>query len=88
MLLDFNQDVWAALSRYEQWSPDDALAMYRLLREANLRMFAGLSESQWDRDGIHAERGRITVREHCRHMAAHDVNHIEQIRRILRARQK
>jgi hypothetical protein len=25
----------------------------------------------------------LTVQELCRHMAAHDINHIEQIRKIL-----
>jgi hypothetical protein len=82
-LLDFNQDLWAYLGKYSEWSPEDAFTMFRLLREANLRMFEYLNPSQWERDGIHAERGLITVREHCRHMAAHDINHIEQIKRIL-----
>jgi hypothetical protein len=57
--------------------------MFRLLRQANLRMFARLTPQQWDRCGIHTERGKVTMRELCRHMAAHDVNHIEQIRKIL-----
>ena len=59
------------------------LGMFRLLREANLRMFARLTSEQWERHGIHSERGKLTVRELCRHMAAHDINHIEQVRRIL-----
>ena len=63
--------------------PQEALAMFRLLREANLKMFAQLTPEQWDRGGVHAERGKLTVRSLCRHMAAHDINHIEQIRRIL-----
>jgi hypothetical protein len=29
------------------------------------------------------ERGKLTLQELCRHMAAHDVNHIEQIRSIV-----
>jgi hypothetical protein len=32
---------------------------------------------------MHAERGRITVEDLARHMAAHDVNHIGQVRRLL-----
>jgi hypothetical protein len=42
-----------------------------------------LSQEQWECSGIHVERGRITVRQLARHMAAHDVNHIEQIERLL-----
>jgi hypothetical protein len=82
-LLGFNQDVWAMLGQYHAWSPEDAFAMFRLLREANLRMFELLTRSQWERDGIHAERGLITVGDHCRHTASHDINHIEQIKVIL-----
>lgn len=79
----FDQDLWANLGDYSSWKPADALAMFRLLREANLRMFAHLTSEQWERHGVHLERGKITVRELCRHMAAHDINHIEQVRRIL-----
>jgi DinB superfamily len=79
----FDQDLWAQLSDYRSWDPADALLMFRLLREANLKLFARLSHGQWERAGVHRERGRLTVRDLCRHMAAHDVNHVHQIRRIL-----
>jgi len=82
-LAGFNQELWAEWSDYRSWEPYDALRMFSLLRQANLKLFAQLTPEQWERYGNHTERGRITVRELCRHMAAHDVNHIEQIRRIL-----
>jgi len=82
-LAGFDQDLWARLSNYASWQPAEDLTMFRLLREANLRMFAQLTPEQWQRHGIHAERGKLTVRDLCRHMAAHDVNHLEQIRKIL-----
>lgn len=82
-LRDFDQDLWATLGDYAAWEPSEALEMFRLLREANLRMFAKLTPEQWERTGIHAERGKITVRDQCRHMAAHDINHVEQVERIL-----
>ena len=84
-LMGFDQDLWAQLSDYSSWDPQDALAMFRLLREANLKMFAQLTPGQWERHGVHPERGKLTVRSLCRHMAAHDINHIEQIRRILQS---
>lgn len=84
-LAGFNQELWARWSDYRSWAPDDALNMFRLLREANLKLFAQLTPQQWERHGNHTERGKITVRDLCRHMAAHDINHIEQIRRILGA---
>ena len=79
----FDQDLWAKLGKYEEWSAEDALRMFTLLREANLRMLKSLSEEDWERHGIHSERGKITVRDLARHMAGHDRNHVEQIRRLL-----
>jgi uncharacterized damage-inducible protein DinB len=82
-LLGFDQEMWARLGDYASWKPEEALEMFRLLREANLRMFAQLTPEQWQRHGVHAERGKLTVQELCRHMASHDINHIDQVRRIL-----
>jgi hypothetical protein len=82
-LASFDQDLWAKLGDYTAWDPKDAFAMFRLLREANIRMFGHLTPEDWQRCGIHNERGRISVWDLCCHMAAHDVNHIVQIRKIL-----
>ena len=79
----FDQDLWARLGDYKTWAPEDSLGMFRLLREANLRMLARLTPEEWDAHGVHGERGPMTVRTLCRHMAGHDRNHLEQIRRIL-----
>jgi hypothetical protein len=61
-LLGFDQDEWVRLGNYESWSATEALSMFRLLREANLRMFGRLPE-EWQRHGFHAERGRMTVED-------------------------
>jgi DinB superfamily len=82
-LAGFDQDEWARLGNYRSWKPAEALEMFRLLREANLRLLHGLSADEWERYGVHAERGRITVRDLARHMAGHDMNHVDQIRAIL-----
>jgi DinB superfamily len=82
-LMGFDQDLWAKLGDYGSWEPNEALSLFGLLRGANLRMFDRLSPEQWNASGTHAERGRITVRELARHMAAHDINHIKQIENIL-----
>jgi hypothetical protein len=82
-LPSFDQDQWARLGDYPSWSPAEALEMFRLLRDANVRMLRNLSCDEWDRFGVHAERGRISVRDLAQHMAGHDMNHIDQIRTIL-----
>jgi hypothetical protein len=78
----FDQDEWARLGDYDKWKPRDALEMFRLLRMANLRMFDQLTAEEWQRSGVHAERGLITVKDLALHMAGHDMNHVEQIRRL------
>ena len=57
--------------------------MFRLLREANLRMLTALSSEQWERSGNHVQRGTIAIRELARHMAGHDINHITQLERLI-----
>ena len=79
----FDQDLWARLGDYGSRNPQDSLSLYRLLREANVQFLRALSPAEWECFGIHAERGRISVRDLARHMVGHDLNHIEQIRKIL-----
>jgi uncharacterized damage-inducible protein DinB len=83
LLAGFDQDLWARLGGYASWTARDALEMFRLLREANLRMLRALSPEEWERGGKHEERGPLSVRDLTRHMAAHDVNHIRQVATLL-----
>ena len=83
VLYGFDQELWAQLGNYATWNARDALELFRLLREANLRMLHALLSEQWERSGGHVERGTLTVRELARHMAAHDINHTKQIEQLL-----
>jgi uncharacterized damage-inducible protein DinB len=80
----FDQEEWARRGDYTTWDPHEALEMFRLLREANLRLLARLTAEEWQSWGMHAERGRITVADLAGHMPGHDASHIEQIRRAMR----
>lgn len=84
-LAGFDQDKWALYGRYREWAIGDALTMFRLLRQANLRMLRRLQPEELRCFGIHAERGQISIANLIAHMAGHDLNHIEQIRRALSA---
>ena len=84
-LQSFNQEEWVRMGDHNSARPAETIELFRLLRHANLRLLAKLSEPQWECCGIHAQRGRITVRDLVRHMAGHDINHIEQVERILGA---
>jgi hypothetical protein len=82
----FDQDVWASTGRYASRDAATSMALFRMLREMNLALLRQLSPEEWDRFGMHAERGRESVRDVARYFAGHDVNHIRQIEAILVSR--
>ena len=79
----YDQELWHKLGEYSSRRPEESVMLFRLLREANLRMFAQLTPEQWQRHGVHAERGPMTVQDLARQIAGHDLNHLEQIQKIL-----
>lgn len=82
-LAGFDQDLWARTGDYASRVPGESLELFRLLRKANLQFLERITPEQWECFGMHAERGRITIRDLAVHMAGHDANHVDQIRRIL-----
>ncbi len=82
-LLSYDQELWSILGDYSTTDPNDSLQLFVLLRRANLGMFGRLSPEQWQSRGIHTERGEMSVRDLVTQIAGHDVNHLEQIRKIL-----
>jgi hypothetical protein len=80
----YDQDLWQTLGEYSSRDPQESLQLFRLLRQANLRMFDSLTRGEWQRHGIHVERGRMTVKDLAVQVAGHDTNHVAQIRMILR----
>ncbi len=80
----FDQDVWAKFSNYSQHDPDLSFEAYRINRERNLRLLKSLPRSMWSRYGMHSERGKETVTRVTEMMAGHDINHLGQIRRLLK----
>jgi hypothetical protein len=84
----YDQDKWAAALRYDRRDARQALAQFRMLREANLAVLKSLTPEQWKQFGIHAERGEETIETIAGMFAGHDQNHILQIERILARKKK
>ncbi len=78
----YDQDRWAAALRYRDASSEESLDELAALRRGNLRLLRALSPEEWERSGVHAERGVESVRRLFRLMAAHDLVHRRQIDRI------
>jgi hypothetical protein len=79
----YDQDAWAAAGRYSERNPRQCLEFFRAVREANLTVLKSLKPAQWKHHGLHAERGEETIERILHMMAGHDLNHLEQIERIL-----
>lgn len=79
----FDQDTWVTSGHYEKRDAQKSLELFRALREANLALLASLTPEQWQHHGMHAERGKETIEQITRMFAGHDLNHLQQIERIL-----
>jgi hypothetical protein len=79
----FDQDAWVRTGHYEKRDPRKSLEQHRVLREANLALLKSLSAEQWNDYGQHSERGQESIERIVRMLAGHDLNHIQQIERIL-----
>jgi hypothetical protein len=85
-IIGFDQDVWVTALHYDKRDLKRSLEQYRALREANLALLKTLTPEQWKHHGMHNERGPETVETIARMFAGHDLNHFQQIERILAAK--
>jgi len=81
--LPVEPDRWAVERQYQRNDVQEALAAFKTRREETLRFFRGLKPVQWERGGIHATRGRMTLKDFVELMAWHDDNHLDQLKRAL-----
>jgi hypothetical protein len=82
----FDQNVWAVSGHYEKRDPHKSVELFRVLREANIALLKSLTPEQWKHHGMHAERGQESIEHIVRLNAGHDINHIKQVERIVRAK--
>lgn len=81
-LAGYDQDSWAARLHYDDVDVALALSVLEANRAAHLRLYQGLTPADWQRVGLHAERGEESVAVIARLYAGHDRVHLKQMRRI------
>jgi len=81
-------DRSAQFQRFAGWSLDQLLDRFAELRRTNLEIVRDwhLTEAQLDLPGRHPELGAVTLRQLLATWAAHDLNHIAQIVRVMAGR--
>jgi DinB family protein len=82
-IVAYDQDSWVTSGHYEKRDPRKSVEQFRVLREANLALLASLEPAQWKHYGVHSERGRESIEHIVRMFAGHDMNHLQQMEKIL-----
>jgi len=81
-LVGYDQDAWAVRLRYDEADIEAALETFAALRRGHLRLLQRAAPADFDRVGIHAERGEESIRHMTKLYAGHDLLHLRQIDRI------
>ena len=77
----FDQDAWA--KRYEAYQFEPALALFQAARNWNLLYLTTVSQDDRHRPTTHPERGTMPFWTIVETMAGHDINHLQQIERLV-----
>ena len=80
----YDQDSWATAFNYAHRDPRQSLENFRLLRESNLALLKAAPRKLWENYGVHQERGNESVGHVVRMIAGHDINHLQQVEKILK----
>ena len=82
--LPVEPDRWAEERQYQRNDAMEALQAFRTRRDESLKFLRGLKVEQWERGGIHATRGHMSIKDFVSLMAWHDDNHLDQLKRALK----
>jgi len=78
----YDQDVWANQLGYRELdnpAVQNALKLFESLRRTTSLIFHQARVEDWDKSGVHAEHGEVTLRNLLELYTDHSERHIEQI---------
>lgn len=85
LMATFDQDLWADLLHYNKYDVFDSAMKFRILRHDMSTFLAPLPVEEFERVGLHPERGACTLGEWVSRFGTHVEKHAGQIRRIREA---
>jgi hypothetical protein len=80
----YDQNAWAEKLGYRTRRFSPTLESFRRLRAENYELLKSLTEDTFERTGIHAERGRVSLLDLVRVNAEHVEKHAQQIMELRR----
>lgn len=84
-ILGMSQDHWVEGQRYNERDPREVAQHFANLRAINLQLWRGMSPANFQKCGVHNERGRESLALMLKMNAGHDLSHIDQITRYIAA---
>lgn len=75
----FDQDAWAAATRYSKRDPEASLRAFAAVRAVTVEIMRGMTDEEWERKFRHPEFGHLPIRSLVEHIADHDLAHLRQI---------
>jgi DinB superfamily len=76
----YDQNAWAANLDYAKRKTSQALETFRRIRSENYELLKDLPPATFEREGIHTERGQLSLKYLLQLMAEHAENHAAQLR--------
>jgi hypothetical protein len=79
----YDHEALAIERRYNEQDFRQVYADLVRSRQRFVEFFQRLNAAQWERAGVHPERGHFTMTDACAQVGTHEALHLEQITRIL-----
>jgi hypothetical protein len=79
ILKPYNQDQWAVLADCKNGRLESTFMLIKGLHERWLTFMRSLPETNWAREGIHLENGKVTLDDVLRTYSRHGETHVQQI---------
>ena len=85
LLIGYDESRFARALSYQERDLEEELAIFEQSRRHLARILRTLPASSWSRDGVHNERGLITLEEHLRVEVEHVSHHLKFVAEKRRA---
>jgi hypothetical protein len=79
ILKPYNQDKWASLADGKSNPIEPTLTIIKGLHARWINFLGSLPESDWVREGIHLENGKVSLQDVLRTYSNHGESHTQQI---------
>ena len=80
VITPFDQEAWVDTFTYGIQDGTQLIRAFTPIRRVNLELLQTVDPKLFDKPAHHPEYGTVTVGQMILHLAAHDLNHLQQIR--------